>query len=74
MKVKLYAKRLERELGKQIKEKRQYEQRMHDWTEAAFDYNDVAIKNDKLATKLFVLGLLMGGLLCTLLALATVLY
>ena len=69
MKQKLYIKNLEKELGKQIKQKREFESRMHDWTEAAFDYSEEAHRKDKLATQLFIIGLLLGGHLASLIAL-----
>lgn len=63
---KIYIKNLEKEIGRRIKTEHKLYVSLHDWIEACFDYKDLAIKNDRLATKLFILGLLLGALLLVL--------
>ena len=59
-------KKLEKDL---IVEKYNHEYDLKVWTSTALEYSELADKKDKLATGLFLLGLLLGGLLISLMSL-----
>jgi hypothetical protein len=61
---KKYAGKLEKAWRKDWQEK---EDRLYDWVDTAFDREEVIKQKDKLATKLFLLGFLLGALFMNLL-------
>lgn len=64
---------LEKEIGRRIKIERTLSRRLIDYVDTCFDLQlEVRMKND-LATRLFILGLLLGGLLVECLVLLSLL-
>lgn len=58
-----YTNLLEREIGRRIKINRTLTRRLVDYVDTCFDLQMEVERKNTLATKLFILGLLLGGLL-----------